>query len=184
MPPIARGARYHMTTQHELNNFAYIDGTNLHKGISELGWKLDYKRFRVFLRDKYHVGKAYIFLGFVAKNSQMYKDFQNWGYTIVFKPTIPDSEGEIKGNCDAELVLQAVSDFYERQFKRVILVTGDGDFACLVNFLKEKGRFEVVLSPSHKKASVLLRKAVPNNIVFLERFKERLGYEPKRNVQK
>lgn len=56
-------------------NFAYIDGTNLHKGIRELGWKLDYKRFRIFLRDKYRVEKAYIFLGFVAKNSQMYKDF-------------------------------------------------------------------------------------------------------------
>ena len=44
------------------NNFAYIDGANLHKGILELGWRLDYQRFRVYLRDKYAISKAYIFL--------------------------------------------------------------------------------------------------------------------------
>jgi len=158
------------------NNFAYIDGANLHKGIEELGWRLDYKRFRVYLRDKYAAQKAYIFLGFVAGNSNLYRNLQNWGYTIVFKPTIPDGTGEIKGNCDAELVLQAVSDSYEEQYDKAVLVSGDGDFACLVNFLVEKKRLKVVLSPSHRKASVLLRKAVPNSIVFLERFRERLEY--------
>lgn len=159
------------------NNFAYIDGANLHKGIAELGWRLDYKRFRVYLREKYAVSKAYIFLGFLSVNTNLYRDLQNWGYTIVFKPTIPDAKGEIKGNCDAELVLQAVSDAYERLYDKAVLVTGDGDFACLVNFLNEKKWFEILLSPGHKKASVLLRRAVPNSIVFLERFRSRLEYD-------
>jgi len=158
------------------NNFAYIDGANLHKGIEELGWRLDYKRFRVYLRDKYSVQRAYIFLGFVAGNTNLYRNLQDWGYTIVFKPTIPDGKGEIKGNCDAELVLRAVADMYEEQYDKAVLVSGDGDFACLVTFLVEKKRLEVVLSPSHKKASVLLRKAVPESIVFLERFRSRLEY--------
>ena len=158
------------------NNFAYIDGANLHKGIEELGWRLDYKRFRVYLRDKYSVQRAYIFLGFVAGNTNLYRNLQDWGYTIVFKPTIPDGKGEIKGNCDAELVLQSVSDMYEGLYDEAVLVSGDGDFACLVTFLVEKKRLEVVLSPSHKKASVLLRKAVPESIVFLERFRSRLEY--------
>jgi uncharacterized LabA/DUF88 family protein len=158
------------------NNFAYIDGANLHKGIDELGWRLDYKRFRVYLYDKYAVQKAYIFLGFVAGNSNLYRNLQNFGYTIVFKPTIPDGKGELKGNCDAELVLQAVSDIYEEHYDKAVLVSGDGDFACLVNFLVEKKQLRVVLSPSHKKASVLLRRAAPNNIVFMERFRGRLEY--------
>ncbi len=158
-------------------NFAYIDGANLHKGIAELGWRLDYKRFRVWLREKYAVDKAYIFLGFVAANTNLYRDLQNWGYTIVLKPTIPDGQGEIKGNCDAEMVLQAVSDMYEQNYEKAVLVSGDGDFACLVRFLEERKRLEVVLSPNHKKASVLLRKAIPNKILFLERFKDRLEYK-------
>jgi uncharacterized LabA/DUF88 family protein len=159
------------------NNFAYIDGANLHKGIEELGWHLDYKRFRVYLHDKYAVKKAYIFLGFVAGNSNLYRNLQDWGYTIVFKPTIPDGKGELKGNCDAELVLQAVSDLCDEQYDKAVLVSGDGDFTCLVNFLVEKKRLKVVLSPSHKKASVLLRRAAPNSVVFLERFRDRLEYQ-------
>ncbi len=159
------------------NNYAYIDGANLHKGIAELGWRLDYKRFRVYLRDKYAVSKAYIFLGFIAANINLYRDLQNWGYTVIFKPTIPNGEGEIKGNCDAELVLQAVSDMYEALYEKAVIVTGDGDFACLVNFFKEKKRLKIVLSPNHKKASILLRRAVPDNIVFLERFRDRLAYD-------
>jgi uncharacterized LabA/DUF88 family protein len=158
------------------NNFAYIDGANLHKGIEELGWRLDYKRFRVYLRDKYAAQKAYMFLGFVAGNSNLYRNLQDAGYTLIFKPTILYGKGEIKGNCDAELVLQAVSDLYEERCEKAILVSGDGDFACLVNFLIEKKRLKAVLSPSHRKASVLLRKSVPNSIVFLERFRERLEY--------
>ncbi|MDP3661295.1 MAG: NYN domain-containing protein [bacterium] len=158
-------------------NFAYIDGANLHKGISELGWHLDYKRFRVWLSEKYGVNKAYIFLGFISSNTNLYRNLQNWGYTVVFKPTVPGGYGEIKGNCDAEMVLQAVSDMYEKLFEKAVLVTGDGDFACLVNFLKERKRFEVVLSPNAKKASVLLKKSAPESIIFLERFKSRLEYD-------
>jgi hypothetical protein len=28
------------------NNFAFIDGANLHCGMDTLGWKLDYRKFR------------------------------------------------------------------------------------------------------------------------------------------
>jgi uncharacterized LabA/DUF88 family protein len=159
------------------NNFAYIDGSNLHKGIGELGWRLDYKKFRIYLKEKYAAHRAYIFLGFIAGNASLYRDLQNWGYTIVFKPTIPDGKGEIKGNCDAELVLQAVSDMCENLYDNAVLVTGDGDFACLVNFLRDKQKLKAVLSPSHKKASVLLRKAVPNAIAFIERLRNFLEYK-------
>lgn len=159
-----------------INNFAYIDGSNLHKGVKELGWHLDYKKFRTWLRDKYGVTKAYMFLGFIPNNTRLYRDLQNWGYTLVFKPTIPDGRGETKGNCDAEMVLQTVSDLYEDNYDNAIIVTGDGDFACLVTFLQEKGRLETLISPHRKKASVLLRRALSGNIVFLDEMQERLAY--------
>jgi len=49
------------------NNFAYIDGANLHKGIESSGWKLDYRKFRVWLLEKYGVKKAYIFIGLIPE---------------------------------------------------------------------------------------------------------------------
>jgi len=41
----------------EINNVAYIDGANLHKGVNSLGWKLDYARFRIWLKDKYKINR-------------------------------------------------------------------------------------------------------------------------------
>ncbi len=167
--------------RNKAKNFAYIDGANLHKGVKDLGWRLDYKKFRVWLDEKYGVKKAYLFLGFLPINSYLYRDLQNWGYTIVFKPTIPDGNGEVKGNCDAELVLQVVSDMYENEYEKALIVTGDGDFACLVKFLQGKERFLTLISPNHKRASILLRKAVLGNIIFLKQFRERLEYQKRKN---
>ena len=111
------------------HNFAYIDGANLHHGVKALGWKLDYKRFRVWLSEKYGVDKAYIFIGLIPKNQGLYKYLQEAGFILVFKEVVYDSDGKAKGNCDAELVLKTVSDYYTKAFAKCILVTGDGDFA-------------------------------------------------------
>jgi hypothetical protein len=66
----------------ENNNFAYIDGANLYKGVQELGWKLNYRRFRVWLKEKYGVTRAYIFLGLVPKHKDLYTSLQESGFTI------------------------------------------------------------------------------------------------------
>jgi uncharacterized LabA/DUF88 family protein len=166
--------------KHKENNFAYIDGANLHKGVKELGWRLDYKKLRVWLSEKYEVRRAYIFLGFIPSNANVYRDLQNWGYTVIFKPTIPDKHDNVKGNCDAELVLQAVSDMYEERFWKAVIVTGDGDFACLVKFLREKDKFLTLISPNHRWASSLLKKEVSGNIVFLENMRIRFEYAMKK----
>lgn len=157
-------------------NFAFIDGANLHHGINELGWKLDYKRFRVFLRDKYDVQLAYLFIGFVPHFAGLYRDLQHWGYALVFKPTLPAAKDEVKGNCDAELVLQAMIDFQE--YERAVIVTGDGDFTCLAAYLEKEKKLEQIISPNHKKCSALLRRAVPYKHTFLDQFAERLGFTP------
>lgn len=150
-------------------NYAFIDGANLHKGIRELGWRLDYKRFRVFLRDKYHASVAYLFLGYVPELSGLYRDLQSWGYTLIFKPTVRNADEQVKGNCDAEMVLQAMIDL--ARYDRAVIVTGDGDFACLVSHLEKEGKLHQVISPNPKKCSVLLRKIAPNKHLFLDRLK-------------
>lgn len=152
-------------------NYAFIDGANLHKGIREQGWKLDYKRFRVFLREKYGVSIAYLFLGNVAGNEGLYRDLENWGYRLIFKPTLKNAHEEVKGNCDAELVLQAMIDF--ENYDQAVIVTGDGDFACLVSYLLKQGKLRQVIGPNHRRCSLLLRRLLPDNILFLDRFKER-----------
>ncbi|MDP2788659.1 MAG: NYN domain-containing protein [bacterium] len=141
------------------NNFAYIDGANLHKGAESLDWKFDYKRFRIWLREKYGVEQAYLFLGFVPKYKDLYTRLQEYGYTLVFKEVIFDGEGKAKGNCDADIVVRAMQDTYENKFTKAILVSSDGDFSPLVKFLISKNKIEVILSPYEtKKCSVLLKR--------------------------
>ena len=89
--------------------YAFIDSQNLNLGIRELGWKIDDERFRKYLTDKYNVERAYIFIGFMAENAQLYARLQKAGFVCIFRPTLTYKDGTTKGNCDAELVLQAAT---------------------------------------------------------------------------
>lgn len=141
------------------NNFAYIDGANLHKGIKSLGWKLDYKRFRVWLSDKYSVQTAYLFIGLIPKYKELYQYLQECGFTLVFKETTYDGDGKPKGNCDADLVVQVMQDAYEDKFEKAVIVSSDGDYASLVKFLKGRDKLRTILSPAiEEKCSILLKR--------------------------
>jgi uncharacterized LabA/DUF88 family protein len=133
------------------NKYAFIDGANLHCGMDALGWKLDYKKFRVWLTDKFSITRAYIFLGNIPKFSKLYTHLQECGYTLVFKEVIYDGNGKPKGNCDADLVLKTVEEYYENKYENAVIVSSDGDYSSLVSFLLNKSKLKVILSPSNEK---------------------------------
>ncbi len=155
-------------------NFAYIDGANLHKGVVTLGWKLDYRKFRSWIRQKFCVTDPRLFIGLITKHANLYTALQNSGYTLSFKEVVYDGEGKAKGNCDADLVLQAVRDYFEHNTSSAVLVSSDGDYASLVKFWLEKKVRCVIISPAPtKKCSILLKRTgVP--IVYLEEVKHKL----------
>lgn len=142
-----------------LNNVAYIDGANLHKASKQLGWQLDYRKLRIWLKEKYGVRQAYLFLGLVPKYKNLYTRLQEFGYTLVFKEVVYDGTGKVKGNCDADLVVRAMRDAYEENYAQTILISSDGDYASLITFLMEKNKLRIVLSPAvAKKCSVLIKR--------------------------
>lgn len=149
------------------NNFAYIDGANLHRGISGFGWRLNYARFRVWLSEKYSVNRAYIFIGLIPKYKDLYTYLQEAGFTLAFKEVVYDGNGKPKGNCDADLVLQATRDAYENKFDKAIIVSSDGDYASLVKFLKEQKKLRIILSPHDKNLCSILLKRTDAPIAYL-----------------
>ncbi|MEK7482586.1 MAG: NYN domain-containing protein [Patescibacteria group bacterium] len=153
--------------KYQQNNYAYIDGANLHRGIAGFGWTLDYARFRVWLSEKYGVKNAYIFLGLIPKYKDLYKYLQECGFTLIFKEVIYDDAGKAKGNCDADLVLQAARDTYENKFDNAVVVSSDGDYAGLVKFLKERGKLRIILSPHTKNLCSILLKRTDAPIAYL-----------------
>ncbi len=156
-----------------MENYAFIDGNNIHLGIKELGWELDYKRFRIYLNDKYNVTKAFYFIGFIEENRDLYKYLERCGYVLIYKQTIKDSKGSFKGNCDAELVLHTMIEY--QNYNQAVIVTSDGDFTCLLSYLNKNKKLKTVLAPEKEKCSILIKKEVPNNIAFLEDLKIKIG---------
>jgi uncharacterized LabA/DUF88 family protein len=134
----------------------YIDGNNLYRGAKELGFEIDYKKFRGWLRQKYNFQFVYLFIGMVPGRMPFYEYLHDYGFILIFKQTISVG-GIIKGNCDAELVLKTVSDFYTQSFTSCSLLRNDGDFGCLVEFLLHATPMKCLISPNEKKCSILLR---------------------------
>lgn len=159
------------------NNYAFIDSQNLNLGIQKLGWKMNYKKFRVYLAEKYGVKKAYMFIGFMALNQPLYDKLQEAGFILKFKPTVPDSDGKIKGNVDADLVLRAIIEIND--YDKAIIVSSDGDFYSLVDHLYKQNKLETVLSPDKKNCSSLLKQSAKEKIRYMDNLKQRLEYKKK-----
>lgn len=107
------------------NNFAFIDSQNLNLAIRDQGWKLNFKKFLVYLQEKFSVTKAFIFVGYLQGNEALYLSLQKMGYIVVFKPTLISKDGKIKGNVDAELVLHSMIEY--QNYDKAVIVSGDGD---------------------------------------------------------
>ena len=75
-------------------------------------------------------------MGYVGGNQQIYKKLQEDGYIVIFKPTLIYKDGPTKGNCDAELVLHSMIEF--NNYNKAVLVSGDGDFYCLAEYLRDQ----------------------------------------------
>jgi len=154
------------------NNYAFIDSQNLNLSVREQEWLLDYRKFRTYLRDSHGVAKAFLFIGYVHTNQLLYTALQEYGYVLVFKPTLVLPNGKVKGNVDAELVLHAMVEY--DNYDRAVIVTGDGDFHCLVNYFLQQDKLAKLIIPNQYKFSSLYRKMMPH-IVFLNNMRDKLG---------
>jgi len=156
------------------NNYAFIDSQNLNLSIREQGWVLDFRRFRIYLKEKYGITKAFIFIGYVPQNQDLYTNLQKDGYILIFKPTLNLPNGGVKGNVDAELVLHSMIEY--PNYDKALIVTGDGDFYCLVDYLLKKDKLLKLMVPNKNRFSSLFRKIMPH-IVFMNNMQGMLGYK-------
>jgi uncharacterized LabA/DUF88 family protein len=156
------------------NNYAFIDSQNLNLSIRNQDWVLDFKKFRRYLGDKYSITKAFLFIGYIPQNQTLYINLQKDGYILVFKPTLTLPDGRVKGNVDAELVLHAMIEY--TNYDKALIVTGDGDFYCLIEHLIKQNKLLKLMIPDRNKYSSLFRKLM-NHIVFMNELRLKLEYE-------
>lgn len=172
--------------------YAFIDSQNLNVGTQKFGWKMDWQKFRKFLAEKYGVTKAFMFIGYVPEFEPLYEQLHDAGYMIVLKPTYDmtkpqpdpnapeakdhksdqDDKKPVKGNIDADLVLWAMKEL--SNYDKAILVSGDGDFFSLVEYLEGKNRLAHILTPSFQYSQ--LYNQFEKYLVRLDQFKNELRY--------
>ncbi len=156
------------------NNYAFIDSQNLNLSINDQGWKLDFKRFRIYLKEHLHVNKAFLFIGYVATNQSLYTSLQEYGFILIFKPTLILTDKRVKGNVDAELALHAMIEY--KNYDKAVVVTGDGDFHCLLEYLKKHDKLKRIIIPNRYKYSSLLRK-FGLDMIFMNDLRTKLEYK-------
>ncbi len=141
-------------------NSVFIDGQNLHLGTKETGRAIDHTKFRIYLRDKYKVHEAYYFLGVVnEENQELYTGLQKAGFILCFREHTSTLLGHKKGNVDCDIVFTIMRKLYETDMiGNVILVSGDGDYKKLVDYLVKINRFTKILFPNKKFASSLYKR--------------------------
>ncbi|MCG2687461.1 NYN domain-containing protein [Candidatus Parcubacteria bacterium] len=142
-------------------------GTTEHNGDS---WKVDLVKFRIYLEKKYNVEKAYYFLGYVNEKYQdLYSEIQEAGFILIFKQHTATMQGKKKGNVDTDIVFHIMKKLYKQEFfNKIILVSGDGDYKILVDFLVEEKRLKKLLFPNKQFASSLYKKMVSEFFDYLD----------------
>jgi uncharacterized LabA/DUF88 family protein len=159
-----------MASEKETRNIAFIDGQNLHLGTKESKWSVDHQKLRIYLRDKYKVDEAYYFLGFVSEGQQdLYDSLQRAGFILSFREHSSALKGSKKGNVDCDIVFGVMKKLVDNEpFKKVFIVSGDGDYKKLVDFLIKKKRFGKMLFPNKTFASSLYKSLGGEFFAYLE----------------
>jgi uncharacterized LabA/DUF88 family protein len=167
----------------QISNYAFIDGQNLRYSTAkgDNPWTINLKRFRIYLERKYHVSKAYYFIGYhTSQYEEMYRRIQEAGYILVFRKHSGGMISQKKGNVDTDIVFAIMRTVAEREpMGKVVLVSGDGDYYKMVQYLIGKDKFARLLAPNEKYMSSLYKTFEPKYYAFLNRpdVKNKIEYQ-------
>jgi len=171
--------------------YAFIDSQNLNLGVQKVGWKMDWRALRRYLEEKYNVTKAYMFIGYMVENESLYEHMHELGYLVFLKQTVDISNSDsnvdnganlvhkpsIKGNIDADLVLYAMKEL--PNYDKAIIVSGDGDFVSLIEYLDSKKKLLNIMTPNWQYSSLL--KPFDDKIVRIDQLRHVLAYRDHAN---
>lgn len=152
---------------------------------------MDWRAFRAYLKDNFNVTKAFMFIGYMAENEPLYEHMHELGYLIALKPTVDMKIGDdrtateehkpiIKGNIDADLVLYAMKEL--PNYHKAIIVSGDGDFVSLIEYLAEKNKLLHIMTPNWQYSSLL--KPWDKYIIRIDQLRNQLAYKDYQRRQK
>jgi uncharacterized LabA/DUF88 family protein len=91
-----------------------------------------------------------------------------------------DQKPAVKGNIDAELVMYAMKEM--PNYDKAVIVSGDGDFYCLVEYLAAQNKLLHLMAPNWQYSSLL--KPYEQYIIRLDKQRRTLAYRGGRRTKK
>lgn len=166
----------------KLYNIAFIDGQNLHLWIKSEWRAIDFKKFRIFLKDKFQIEEAYYFLGCVDESEQdLYDNIQKAWFIMSFREHTSALKGKKKGNVDVDIVfsmMKKLIDDPKGTWNKMVLVSWDGDYKKVVDYLIKKWVFEKIIFPNANHSS-LYNKLGNTYYYYLKNAQDKISYQKK-----
>lgn len=145
--------------------YIFIDAENLFYSQQTLGWRISYhKLMEYFKRTGGENTKCFLYKGVDEHNTKQKKFLDMLdinGYIVRTKvvKVIKGNDGKDtwKGNLDIELALEMIE--LKEHYDTAVLVSGDSDFAVVLDKLKQAGKWVIVMSTRGRVAKELLERA-------------------------
>lgn len=134
------------------NVYAFIDASNIIYGARAEGWLIDLNKLLGYLKRKFKISKAFFYYGKDSKSpkkEKFLKKLKGFGYTLRVKE-IKRFGAKSKANCDVDLTMDML--LMMKEYKKAIVLTGDGDFAPLLSYLISAKKEIIVISSPKRTA--------------------------------
>jgi len=156
----------------------FIDAANILYSQQTLGWRVDYKKLKGYFESECDLRGIYFYTGRVGadnKQNSFLKKLEQFGYLVKAKEVkrikISKSAYEWKGNLDVELTIDVLGNM--DNFDTLILMSGDSDFAPLLDAVKARHKMTLIMSTKGHVAKELLDRA---KYVNLKKLKDFISY--------
>jgi uncharacterized LabA/DUF88 family protein len=157
----------------------FIDGDNLFfLQKDDLGWRIDFQKFIEFCKQYGDIEAATYYLGTTGDafdKKAFYSRLASFGYKVVSRPIkeirTPNGDTVYKSNLDMIMVRDmclAIS-----HYDSVVLVTGDGDFDCILETLAAAGKKFKIIS-TKRFASSIMKQMAGMDFVDLHEYRKEL----------
>ena len=129
----------------------FIDAANIIHCYKDTKWKIDLKKLKKYFESKCILKGIYYYSAYFEESTTQKSFFEmlsRKGFILRMKKIkkILNNDGTItlKGNCDTDIVVDAVASM--KEYDTAVIMSGDSDFVSLVNLLRGKGKKVVIIS--------------------------------------
>src|SRR3989338_10779319 len=129
----------------------FIDAANIIHCYEDTKWKIDLKKLKKYFESKCILVVIYYYSAYFEESESQKSFFEmlsRKGFILrvkkIRKITNENGTVTLKGNCDTDMVVDAVARMSE--YDTAVIMSGDSDFVSLVNLLRGKDKQVLIIS--------------------------------------